>query len=64
MSDTNPPRRIRIDLMTPAETAIHVAMREVEKAGADVRLTDAIVLLQQAREKVADYHDEVILKSL
>ncbi len=50
--------------MTPAETAIHIAMIEVEKAGADVRLTDAIVLLQQAREKVSDYIDEIMLNTL
>lgn len=64
MSETNVPRRIRLDLMTPAETAIHIAMIEVEKAGADVRLTDAIVLLQQAREKVSDYIDEIMLNTL
>jgi hypothetical protein len=53
------PRRICIDKFTPAEKAIYDALGEVEKVGADTRLTDAVVLLQQAREKVADYIDGV-----
>lgn len=53
------PRRIRMDNWTPAETAIYQAMQKVEEAGADVRLTDAVILLQQAREMVADYVDGV-----
>lgn len=55
---TTIPRRIRLDLMTPAETAITQAMYAVESAGADTLLTDAINLLSQAREKVADYVDK------
>jgi hypothetical protein len=51
------PRRSRIDQMTPAERAIYDAMGVVEAAGADVRLTDAVVLLQAARERVADFVD-------
>lgn len=49
------PRRCRIDLMAPAELEIRNAVLAVEKLGADPLLTDAVVLLQQAREKVADY---------
>lgn len=49
------PRRRRVDLYTPAETAIRNAIIAVEAAGADVRLTDAVMLLSQAAEKVADY---------
>jgi uncharacterized Zn finger protein len=64
MSNENFPRRSQLTLLTPAETAIHVALIEVEKVGADSRLTDAIVLLQQAREKVADYLDERLLNTL
>jgi hypothetical protein len=52
------PRRIRIDLFTPAELAIYNAQQEVEKAGADVRLTKASILLSQAREAVADFVDD------
>ena len=48
------PRRNRLDLMSPAELAITTAMGAVEEAGADVRLTEAVNLLGQARDKVAD----------
>lgn len=51
------PRRIRVDLNTKAETAIRNAINEVEIIGADPLLTDAVILLQQAKEKVADYID-------
>jgi hypothetical protein len=49
------PRRNRLDLSTPAELAIYNAMEEVEKAGADKRLTDALNLLAQAKNLIADY---------
>ena len=52
------PRRIRTDLYSPAEKAISDAMATVECMSADARLTDAVILLQQAQEKVADYVDE------
>lgn len=50
-------RRARIDLMTAAERAIYDALAVVEAAGCDVRLTDAVVLLQAARDRVADFVD-------
>jgi hypothetical protein len=53
-------RRNRIDLMTMAEKSIYVAMVEVEKLGADVRLTNAGILLQKARDLVADYVESVV----
>lgn|GEM_PF-1348155 len=53
------PRRIRIDKLTPAELAIRDAVLAVEAAGCDPRLTDAVVLLGQAKEKVADFVDGV-----
>lgn len=56
------PRRNRLDLMTPAELAIFAAVEAVEKVGADVRLTEAVILLGQARAKVADYVDEHLVK--
>jgi hypothetical protein len=49
------PSRVDQSLMTPAELAISDAMAAVEKAGASVALTDAVVLLQKARERVADH---------
>lgn len=51
------PRRARIDKFTPAEKAIYDAVQIVEEMGADVLLTDAVILLQQARDKVADFVD-------
>ena len=60
MPDNKFPRRSCIYLLTPAEKAIWDAAQAVENLGADVRLTDAVVLLQQAREKLADYFDEQI----
>ncbi len=54
----HPTRRCRLDMLSPTELAIVEAMRLVEGMGADVRLTSAVVLLQQARDKVADYIDE------
>ena len=57
------PRRIRIDLFTPAEKAIYDAMQEVEKMPADIRLTEATILLDKAREKVADFGANSILYS-
>lgn len=53
------PRRNRLDLNTPAEKAIYDAMQEVEKVGADVRLTEAVILLSKARELIADFVDKV-----
>lgn len=53
------PRRVRIDLMSSGELAIHRAVAVVEEMGADVRLTDAVILLAQARERVADFVDGI-----
>ena len=49
------PRRNRIDLYSPAELAIREAVFVVESAGAHPLLTEAVMLLQQAKEKVADF---------
>lgn len=52
------PRRNRVDLMTPAELAIRAAIEEVEKAGADQLLTEAVILLGRAQGRVADFVDQ------
>ena len=52
------PRRNQLDKCTPAELAIYKAMEEVEKIGADVKLTDAITKLNEALNLVADFVDE------
>ena len=44
-------------MMVPAERAIRDAKLAVEALGADVRLTDAVVLLGQAQDNVADFVD-------
>jgi hypothetical protein len=54
------PRRCQVELMVPAEVAIMAAMYAVEDMGADVRLTNAVALLQQAKEQVADFIDGII----
>ncbi len=51
------PRRVDRSRHTPAEVAITEAMAAVEAAGADARLTDAIVLLTEARDAVAEFVD-------
>lgn len=53
------PRRARLDQMTDAEKAIYDAQQKVEALGADVRLTDAVVLLGAARDSVADFVDGI-----
>lgn len=52
------PRRICLPEMVPAELAITEAMQKVEAMPADTRLTEAVVLLEKARDKVADYVDD------
>lgn len=52
-------RRNRLDLNTPAELAIRLAMLEVEKIGADAKLTEAVILLGMAKDCVADFVDKV-----
>lgn len=49
------PRRCQVNLYTPAEKAISEAINAVEKAGAHPLLTDAVMLLAEAKEKVADF---------
>jgi len=49
------PTRADRTLMTPAELAITAAMHAVEDAGASIALTDAVILLGKARDRVADH---------
>jgi hypothetical protein len=60
----NIPRRIRVDLNTGTELAIRKAIHEVESLKADIRLTEASILLQQALNKVSDYIDEQLEKQM
>lgn len=49
------PRRNCVDQWTPTEKAIADAVDAVERAGASVHLTDAVILLTKAQAKVADH---------
>jgi hypothetical protein len=51
------PRRSAVWLMTPAELAIRAAMFAVERLEAHPLLTDAVIVLGEARDKVADFVD-------
>lgn len=64
MKNNEIPRRIRLDLYTPAELAIRNAMQVIENMPADIRLTHAVSKLQQAKELVADFIDGVEYKEL
>ena len=52
------PRRYDLGRMTPTELAIRDSMLVIESMGAHQLLTEAVVCLTQARERVADYIDE------
>ena len=58
------PRRIRMDKMTPEELGILNMIDQVEKLGAHPFLTDVVVLLGQARDKLADWVDLQIGESI
>ena len=51
------PRRNRLDLNTEAELSIYRAMQEVEKVGADEKLTEVTILLDKAKNILGDYVD-------
>jgi len=52
------PRRARLDLNTPTELLISEAANEVEKLGADPKLTMALIKLFEAKDLLSDYVDE------
>lgn len=60
----NKNRRINLDLYEPAEWAIRNAILEVESMGADIRLTNAVMLLEKARNLVSDVVDERLSASI
>ena len=53
------PTRADTRFWTPAEHAIQAAMDAVEKSGASLALTDAVILLAKARDRVADHFEGV-----
>lgn len=52
------PRRAIVEKFSKGEKAIYDAIHTVEDMGADERLTDAVILLQRAQDKVADFIDD------
>lgn len=57
VTEEDVPRRNDMPRWTPAERAIYDATQAVEAAGAHPLLTDAVILLDQAQRKVADFVD-------
>lgn len=55
----NIPRRSKAYENVPAELAIQNAVDEVEKLGANIKLTDAVILLARAKDLVSDFIDGV-----
>lgn len=58
-SNTNP-RRFNLAFCSASELAIKKAMQEVERLGADDKLTEAIMLLTDAHTIVSDFIDNSI----
>ena len=54
------PRRFHVDMSVPAELAIREAVDKVERMGANVLLTKAVMLLGEAKDLVSDYVDSHI----
>jgi hypothetical protein len=52
------PRANMLNEMLPSELAIHRAMQEIEKLPPDERLTEAVTLLQKAKDLVSDFVDK------
>lgn len=52
------PRRSNMLRWIPAEQAIHEVINQIEALGAHIRLTDAVVLLTQAKDAIADWAEE------
>jgi hypothetical protein len=53
------PRRMILNQNVAAELAIHNAIIEVERIGADVGLTQAVLLLSEAKARVSDFVDGI-----
>ena len=54
------PRRNQMQQWCEAERAIFDAIQAVERMAADERLTDAVILLGKAQNRVADFVDNVV----
>jgi hypothetical protein len=54
------PRRNRLDLNTSEEIAIYDVMQKIEQLGTHELLTECVIKLSEAREKLADWVDKDI----
>jgi hypothetical protein len=52
------PRRNNLELNTDIELAIRDLIYKIEFMGADVKLTDAVMYLDKARNSLADFIDQ------
>lgn len=52
-------RRCFIEKLTKEEYEIWRCIQQIEKLPADVRLTECINMLQQAKDKLGDYIDDI-----
>lgn len=50
-------RRNVLTLMTPLEVEIQNIIYEIEKTGADTKLTQAVILMSQAKDLISDFID-------
>jgi len=50
-------RRNVLTLMTPLELEIQNIIYEIEKTGADTKLTQAVILMSQAKDLISDFID-------
>jgi len=57
-------RKNRQDLQTPAEVALNNAIAEVEKLGASVLLTEAVIKLSHAKDNVSEFIDKELKEVL
>jgi hypothetical protein len=57
MSTDAIPRRHYVNKLIPAERAIYDAIQIVEALGADIRLTDVVIRLSEAKDRLSDWAD-------
>lgn len=58
------PRRVMLEKLTPEERAIFDLIGKIENLGAHPFLTDVVVLLNEARSKLADWVDQKRVKQM
>lgn len=54
-------RRSYQEFRFPIEVIITEAMEQIERLGCDTRLTEASILLMEARDKISDWIDDKLI---